>query len=131
MHLVAEDTQARIGYGLHADLYEHDVQESDSVRQNAWIGYQREIVENLAVSFQFADEYIYIGGSDFSNALLLEPSVYWRFAEWGAIKVDHKIGFVEFESPVIAPAVDRDGTFHDLGVMAYFDVPCPIGKLHC
>ncbi|MAE60918.1 MAG: hypothetical protein CMJ49_06115 [Planctomycetaceae bacterium] len=112
------------GYGIHTDLYEQDVEEVDSIRQNAWIGYQRKIVDDLAVSLQFADEYIHVDGKGFSNALLLEPSAYWRFAEWGSIQVKHQIGFINYLLPLLpGPMIDRDGTFHDLGVTVFLDVP--------
>ena len=112
-----------VGYGLHGDQYENDAKEVNQQVHNLWAGYQRRLAPNFAVSFQVADEYVRIGGSSFSNAVMLEPSAYWRFASWGALELDYKRGYFDMRIPVLAPGTDRDGTFDDVGARFFFDVP--------
>ncbi len=122
--LLADDVQlVTVGYGLHADLYEHDVQEADFLKHNWWIGYSRKLAAQTSLSFQVADEYITIGGDGFTNALLLETTLYHRCTDWLAVEASYHVGFVEQLIPVIGAGFDRDGVFHDLGFTVHLAVP--------
>lgn len=112
-----------VGYGLHADIYEGGLEEANVLTHNGWVGYQRLITDDLSVSLQLANENTTIGGNEFLNSILIEPSVYYRFAEWGAIDIGYTARFMEYDFAVIAPGVDRDGVQHKLGFKLHLDVP--------
>jgi hypothetical protein len=121
--LVANDDRLlTLGYGLHADVYENDAEEVNFQMHQAWLGYQRRVSENTSVSLQIANEYINIGANGFSNAILLEPSLYHRFTERVAIELNYRAGFVDMMFPVVGAGFDRDGVNHDLGAMLDMDI---------
>lgn len=122
--LVADNDQLlTVGYGMHSDTYEGDAQELNFLKNTVWIGYQRKLRDDLAVSVQLADEYLHISGNEFSNAVLIEPTVYHRFAPWGSVELKYTAGFAEFLTAVPGPGFDRDGVFHDLGFTLHLDIP--------
>lgn len=122
--LLADDLQIlTIGYGLHGDLYEGSAKDTNFQKHNWWIGYTRKVLESTSLTLQLADEYVNIGGDSFSNAILVETTLYHRFAEWVAVEAKHRAGFVDMMFPVVGAGFDRDGTFHDLSATVLVDVP--------
>jgi hypothetical protein len=122
--LLATDTDLiTVGYGIHGDVYEGNLRETNLLAQNWWVGYQRLLREDLSFSLQLADELIHIGGSKFTNSVLLEPSIYYRANEWLAIQAGYTAQFIDLLAPIATPAVDRDGIMHKLGFTLFIDVP--------
>lgn len=121
--LANDDQLVTVGYNMQADVYEGQAQEINSHRHDFWASYTHRIDQMTSVSFQIADNYVNVDNRGFSNAIILEPSVYHRFADWGAVEVRYTTGFIEHDNTPIGPAFDRDGTYHTLGFMFYFDIP--------
>ncbi len=112
-----------VGYGVHSDIYEGNLRETNLAVQNWWIGYQRLVRDDLSFSLQVADELIHIGGGQFTNSVFVEPSVYYRVNEWLAVQAGYTAQFIDMLAPIAAPTVDRDGIMHKVGFKLFIDVP--------
>jgi len=122
--LLADNDQIlTIGYGLHTDIYEGDAEEISSHQHEFWVGYQRKLADNFSVSLQVADRYIFVGNNSFSNSILIEPSFYYKIIDGISLEGRYTAGYVDHFNPAIAPGFNRDGDYHEISVMTYFDIP--------
>ncbi len=108
----------RLGYDFAADIYP-SVQSANLQTHFLSFDYGTPIGKKWSGGLRLADQFSFIGGSRFSNQLLLRPALAYRHSDKAATELAYSLTNAKYYFATAA-VQDRDGTNHVLGLTHFW-----------